>query len=703
MFLMKFISIFILICYGVTDVSAIGMHSSALRPLSTGVFSDTTQSAVIRKGLYARYVTIEGAGPYKLDISYNDIDKNGWLYNIWSAKAKQKKKPYLYTQQIGIKKNTFIGIAADNRAEAEIFLENAIHETFIWRALLKKDLFFVINDKSRVNAFSGKALKFDKLISRIATKILEEANNGKKVMPVNGYNSFMKTRIIGTDKTLVIQGAIDSRDCKDLIETLRSDYGHLLKRLGHTTITLVDRSIVINTQNNDEYAKETIRRVVNNITTVISFSDIHAATKGYEDTFGEEKEKSLIKVIEYAAEKGAKVEINGDLLELWMEKYGNIIRAYDSGLFNALRKVRRVIYVAGNHDWIIVSHFLRQEMLRIAKANVIKDKRKKQLLSKLVNHDCVAHKREKLLKGAKPPKFILSRGFRERGLLRDDNTFYIDEIFIDWLETVKPEKLAGHIYRSIEDLDEDLFDKIEQDIPGIEIMRHYEDEYLKVDFEHGHFSDPYSYQSATGFIATWIVTRLAKLGIKWPLHDAENRLMYMAMAFTAKFYPPIMLNIVVNYGERVLAKAGIRHQKGKYIQGKKWIILFGHSHFPSFIGNGHVNDILDYFYGMLYGNTGAWTKRREKRREGLIKQEIAMDWYEISADGIRLRHGAPEDGQDIEFVSEPINNPVTSDLKLDLSSRDKAVITIDNSCADMPLPIPAHIYSKKEVLFNAAA
>jgi predicted MPP superfamily phosphohydrolase len=685
--LLNLITVLIVFIY-VTDTFSLNacQNAYALRPPSMTVSSENSESKSTHNKLYRKYVSVEGSSPYKLDIDYSSIDKKSLLYKLWAQKVKKERKAYFYQQRIGIRRKTFIGIASDGKIIAERFFDSLLSKAVLWKAMLREDLLFIITDKNRVDVYSGKSLKLSPLLSEIATNVLKDTDNVHKENVKDKDNDLsLSFKIADTKKDLTIQGTIEEQECQALAHALKSDYADLLKILGTTAITLRDRRIVIDSENEDINAQKTLREFIDGFTAIVSFSDIHAGKKGLEDTFGKEKEEILIKVLKRAVKRRSRVVINGDFLDLWVEKYSDIKRAYNK-LFKVLRDVRRVIYVAGNHDWGIVSDSPKAELLKVAKSNIVKNMHKQQMLHELINHSSVRKKKRKLAKDVPSAQFVLSSGFREVGIVRDRNIFYIDDRIVDYLEDmdnrVSAEVLARTLFRLIEDLNEDLSNNIKQDLPNTEIVRYYEDRYLKVRFEHGHFSDPYNYQSITGHIVSMIANRLAKMGVKQFMLDVENRLIYQTVSFISRLYPPIMVKIIYNYVQRALAVAAVICRKYRDDQGKKWIIFFGHSHFPYYAGTGPVNDVIDYFYGILYGNTGAWTIRREKRRKGLIKQEEAMDWYDISSSGIRLMHGNPEDNTDIEFTetktsSAGANSSLKKPHQVKISTLPLVGLTID--------------------------
>lgn len=87
-------------------------------------------------------------------------------------------------------------------------------------------------------------------------------------------------------------------------------------------------------------------------------SDLHLGLP-HRDTFGPAKARAFTTLLDRVVERRSVLVLNGDFLELLHERYGAIRHAYPE-IFSRLARVRRLVYVAGNHDADILRDRIKQ-------------------------------------------------------------------------------------------------------------------------------------------------------------------------------------------------------------------------------------------------------------------------------------------------------------------------------------------------------
>ncbi len=152
-------------------------------------------------------------------------------------------------------------------------------------------------------------------------------------------------------KMVAVGGQLQPKEAKMLLKELTKskEHRHALRELGHVFIQIERKRIIIKSECINAEERLKIMKFVKDFSTIITLSDLHIAGNGGADNFGKEKEKHLVRLLDRAIKLRCRVVINGDLFELWQQRYGNIKIAYPL-IFEKLRKVRRLIVVAGNHD-----------------------------------------------------------------------------------------------------------------------------------------------------------------------------------------------------------------------------------------------------------------------------------------------------------------------------------------------------------------
>lgn len=582
------------------------------------------------------------------------------LAQHWQEKKEESQ--FLYTQQVGLDPATYIGIIGDNSYLIREFVKEFTLSGLLWKASIKHNLLFVLGNET-VEVYVDKGRRPHKRLSQNAKSILKAAEehikglkdesvvkqkhlalvadvgffkdkiSEYKIAGKKGSYSFASGQIKDSNKYAVIYGAIKQKEAEELIKELMWYRYKSLNKLGHIFIRFIQDAIVIESEHKGNEAKQDILDFIEGFRDIIAFSDTHIAGKGMEDNFGAKKEKELVEILDKAIARRSLIVINGDFMELWQGKYGNIKRNY-SLLFAKLRKARHIIYIAGNHDEDILQNVTdkhRSKALEIAKANIVKKASKNNTLNRLIRYSHI----KRLLQGY---EIILSSGFSNEAIALEGRTFYVDERILKIAKVSGELKAMRHLFSLIEDRLQSLHEIVKRDLGGkqrndtqketgwherVEVLRHYLDEYRRFYFEHGHIPDPFNYQTRIGRVISWVIGRLEQAGWKdaeYDLSKFSNNLVNLA----SRILPKSLLPKTQFYAERALA---LGRTLGWYIRERELpeedlTIFFGHTHVPVDIGEGPINALLKYFISMLYGNTGTWSSAAEKR----IKDYTSYRW-----------------------------------------------------------------------------
>ena len=574
------------------------------------------------------------------------------LARNWQEKKKESQ--VLHIQQVGLDPATHIGIIGGNPYLVREFAREFTLSGLLWKTSIRHNLLFVLENET-VKVYVDKGLCSDKALSQSAKNILdtskehmkelgEESAAKIKNLALVAKVAFFKNKILehkiankkdpysfasvkteDPDKYGVIYGAIKQSEAEELIQELIWHRYRSLNKLGHIFIHFNQDTIAIESEREDKRAKQDILDFIEGFRDIVIFSDTHIAEKGKEDNFGTKKEKELVKILDEAIARRSLVLINGDFLELWQAKYGNIKRSY-SFLFSKLRKVRRIIYVSGNHDEDILQGVIdkhHKETLKTAKANIVKKTSKNNALHQLIKYPRI----KRALQGY---NVILSKGFSSKTIVLEEKTFYIDENILKIAKTFGEIEAMWHLSSLIKDRLQNLNEIVKSDLGGkqvnsdqdvtggekrIEILSHYLDEYRRLYFEHGHIPDPFNYQARIGRTISWVVGQLERAGWKDAEYDL-NKILDKLVSFTSKIFPKKILHQKTKkYAERALA---LGRTLGWYISERglpktDLTIFFGHTHIPVDIGEGPINALLKHFLSMFYGNTGTWSSAAENK------------------------------------------------------------------------------------------
>ncbi len=407
-----------------------------------------------------------------------------------------------------------------------------------------------------------------------------------------------------------------------------SDYGNIFIKFNRDSVDIHTEKAV------SEGDLERLRGFIDGFRRCYYISDLHLATKGPEDNFGEGKEEDMLALLDEVIRCRSTLFINGDLLDLWKAKYSKIRDAYPR-LFEKLKNVRRVIYIAGNHDEAILQekyHTADITALALAQSGQLSgcveydgvskafirrgEGAANDKLLKLLNDVRQIPTMQKLIEKAESMRetndnslpastvrFRLSSDFSLKGFIYDEGsgTFYVDE------KVLTENDASGILFGMINDSLQELGECITSEFHNIQIRPYYLDWRMGIFVQHGHQADVPNYHSRVGRFIT------AALGLIERAHrgtlprsfeqDIEGMGVFPQALFPDMFWPELKY-LQRNIGLCNMLKWYIaaRDNEGCAVP----IIISGHTHEEQMYGG------LSWAYHVMTGggwapNTGSWS------------------------------------------------------------------------------------------------
>jgi hypothetical protein len=379
---------------------------------------------------------------------------------------------------------------------------------------------------------------------------------------------------------------------------------------------------------------------------LVVVSDLHIGVEG-RDTFGSRKRAGLLRLLERIERERSTLVLNGDFLELHHEYYGAIRRSYEE-VFLALARVRRVVYVAGNHDEDIlrektkeIRRSARRRARREVRARVGLNSLGTPFLSVVRRGLFSASRRRAWVKLFSDPRVLewlreavegggqvyLSAGFdREgvaygRGVGLDGPVWYLD------CSLVQRRGAADELLKLLADRRQRLDRVIRADLGRrVRIVRYYWEAGRGLYFEHGHAAVP----SCNGLNVGRYVAGLTGLLRSWGVADLEDLVEERIGAFVRRVYPFARVREINQFIERVLPLGyWLRSGEGDPGAGCGVRIVMGHTHEEAAVEAGAVHRLARALVGVSYANTGAWSSRLRRAVAG----ETGVEWLEVEADG----------------------------------------------------------------------
>lgn len=281
---------------------------------------------------------------------------------------------------------TFIGVVGPEKDEDEIFFRECLMEILsdgkIWKQSLKSNILVDLREQTpkvylkdlwhrdrkletilahymeNAKAHERKLRRFSALNDRYQEEARQIASFGNKAMG--------KTCFFNRAPQILVTG---SRRGKEITRTLLVACPELIQKLSPVSIKISNRDVMIETALQDPASIEKLRRTIKELMKYYVISDLHLADLSRADNFySPGKHRLLLSHIDKIIEERATLIINGDLFELWQAKASAILASYPE-ILERLRKVRRIVYVIGNHDESVPNHKLVEE-IRAAMGNV---------------------------------------------------------------------------------------------------------------------------------------------------------------------------------------------------------------------------------------------------------------------------------------------------------------------------------------------
>ena len=582
--------------------------------------------------------------------------------------------PFCHVQQAGLTP-TFVGVAATDPTLGRHFVLELLGGGWCWRELIRAHTLILLDHNQAPRVFYGARLRphpgmVDTLTHHVlpaAQAALQSRVESEKQRqaaasalakrkatqgPCSSWDlrSSLPEAVAAIERggcQVFVRGALEQSEAAALAGDLAA--GHLWQpaRHGDLLLEISANGPVAILERPDPAAARALAAFAAGYCRQVVIADLHLGRQD-RDTFGGAKLPALLDLLDEVIAQRSVLVLNGDFLELMHERYGEIKRSY-AEIFERLPRVRRVIYVAGNHDDDILQETIketRRACRRVAGKNAFAEVTlglcDEWLLSALPGHGLVPHRRRWLALVRDPRlqpalveilktrrgSFRLSRGFREeavafqrrgmRGTPDERPQWHIDEHVVHLPDP------AGALLRLMADRRQRLDRVITADWGGrVEIVRHYWHPGSGCHFEHGHFAVPSCHGSRLGrhvSVAAGWAKRLGFTGIE---EFFEERIGGLLRAI----YPHDVARECRRFIQRTQAVGqALRALAGR---GDDFTIVCSHTHEPVCCGSGPVHHFLQALTGGRYANTGAWSSRLRRRQGGATSAE----WLEIEATG----------------------------------------------------------------------
>jgi predicted phosphodiesterase len=447
-------------------------------------------------------------------------------------------------------------------------------------------------------------------------------------------------------KCLVVLGALQQGEAEELARAARLTGHWSPQRHGDTVLSCGRQKVQLAAESAAADPLHALERFVIGFLRQVAISDLHLGVKG-RDTFGAHKEPALVRLLDEVIEQRATLILNGDFLELMHESYGAIKRSYPE-VFARLARVRRIIYVPGNHDQEVlrdrikeVRRSTRRRAARHAYASVRRDEsggirvepRPWALLHPRLQawRDTLVDPRaarwlEEVL-AARYGSIHLSHGFAEEGVAfqragprdtpEERPVWYLDDSML------RERDPAARMLKLVADRRQRLDRVIGAEWGGrVRIAPYHFDPARGLYFEHGHAAVPSCNGSWLGPAISRLGGWLKRCGVTRIEHLVEERIGRHVRAI----YPFGRVREMNQFIERALAVATwLVH--GEKISNPA--LFFGHTHEPAAAAADPVHAFTTRLAGASYGNTGAWSSRLRAGRAG----DNLVEWLEADASG----------------------------------------------------------------------
>ena len=256
--------------------------------------------------------------------------------------------PIWHTQQVGARP-TFLAVAGPDPQLARAFAVELICSGIFWRRLRRDHVLFVISNH-HVEAYTGLSGRADASLAKKAAAVVLPETQRRLAPDDTEFAAARSITIERGDYRLSVGGRLASSEACQLAREIANR--GLWKFRANTRIRLARSAVEIHTDGNVATAE--LAAFVEGFCRYVVLADLHLGVAG-RDTFGPAKAAALVRVLDEVARRRSVLVLNGDFLELLHEPYAKIRASY-AEVFKSLARVRRVIYVVGNHDSEILDH-----------------------------------------------------------------------------------------------------------------------------------------------------------------------------------------------------------------------------------------------------------------------------------------------------------------------------------------------------------
>ena len=631
----------------------------------------------------------------------------GW-WRRWQAQT--ANCGYFHVQQLGGGPN-FLGVAAEDKATGRAFTHELICGGWFWTRLRRRHHCFLVRE-NRVEVHVGATLRPDRALSQQTTSVvlpLARAALARQVAETarreaawaaatKGSPATRLTELAGdrppagvahhaaADATLVVAGAWEQSEAEALVAELVDSGRWQPAAHGQTLIWCGPEGIDVACER--PAAAKDFAAFARGFGEWVVVSDLHLGLP-HRDTFGPDKARAFCGLLDDVIERRSVLVLNGDFLELAHERYGAIKRGYPE-IFARLPRVRRIVYVAGNHDAEVLADRVKQARrtvrgvaLRHTYAEVrlgldgecwlertptAAGIRHARAWTALLRHPRVRHQLRELLEH-RHGRIFLSHGFAREGVAFKrlgprDTPEERPQWFIDDSVASQPEA-PERLLKLIADRRQRLDRVLQAEWGGrMEIVRYCWNSARGLYFEHGHAAIPACSAGGIGRFVSATAGWLKRCGLRSIEHWFEEDL--GSLLRTVHPFGKVREARLVT--ARLLAVGS--WLRAAYPHAKPPLMICGHTHDAAHAGGGLADTFLFAALGARYGNSGAWSSRFRLRNAEANRGE----WLTIAQDNAVTVHATKPgkaNGLPRELAPLPIRSPASGSRR-SKPARDEA-------------------------------
>jgi deoxyribose-phosphate aldolase len=370
--------------------------------------------------------------------------------------------------------------------------------------------------------------------------------------------------------------------------------------------------------------------------TLLVISDVHLGG-GDKHDYQSGLDYEMVALLEQAIERNAMVVINGDFLELLKYSYGDIKRAHPT-VFDALRRVQKILYVPGNHDEAVLDEhldWLHREELAAARKH------------RIHGEDVLSRELQALALGVAPgTEVLLTSSPVTGGAIFDENqnVYFVSHWVLDAPER---DKVLARVLRNAR---ENLNAKILADLsdsknPDRLIIARYalvETSAGMHAFEHGHVADRINFDSPIGRWIVFTVDWLQRRGLSRMQFLLETNIVSgFIPRWMRRYVPGYVLFEAMNEIQRMFQVSRMYNwtQGAGLTDSVRRLVAIGHTHTAIDPGAGVTNVFLAGFMGWRFMNSGSFSPMAFPFLNGQAQKARGLDRFWITDEGIEYQDG----------------------------------------------------------------